>query len=231
LIMSRMLLAVDTATQSCGLAIIIDGIVQTELILNRRGTHTKQILAGIDTVLSLSESSLEQIEAFAVTRGPGSFTGLRIGISTVKGLSLATGKPLIGVSSLDVLAHQAGGNAARVCSMIDARRNEIYWRVYRREDGKPISQSDEQVGPVDRMARQIDDACVFVGNAVLQYGGQLSQWVKQAIQIVPDADNLIRPAVLAQLAWRRFLQGDVDDVEAFAPVYLRKSDAELKYGA
>jgi tRNA threonylcarbamoyladenosine biosynthesis protein TsaB len=228
--MSRMLLAVDTATQSCGLAIVVDGIVQTELILSHRGTHTKQILAAIDAVLSLGESSLEQIDAFAVTRGPGSFTGLRIGISTIKGLSLATGKPLIGVSSLEVLAHQAGGNAARVCSMIDARRNEIYWRVYRREGDSLISQSDEQVGSVDLMARQIDGACVFVGNAVLQYAGQLPQLVKQEIQTVPDADNIIRPAVLAHLAWRRFLQSDVDAVEAFAPVYLRKSDAELKQG-
>ena len=98
--MSRTLLAVDTATQSCGMAIVVDGVVQTELILNHRGTHTKQILAAIDALLGLSEFSPAQIDAFAVTRGPGSFTGLRIGISTIKGLSLATGKPIIGIGGI-----------------------------------------------------------------------------------------------------------------------------------
>jgi tRNA threonylcarbamoyladenosine biosynthesis protein TsaB len=229
--MSRTLLAVDTATQSCGMAIVVDGVVQTELILNHRGTHTKQILAAIDAVLGLSEFSPAQIDAFAVTRGPGSFTGLRIGISTIKGLSLATGKPIIGISSLEVLAHQAGGDVARVCSMIDARRNEIYWCIYRREGGRLTPLTEEQVGPIDNMVRQIDDACVFVGNAVPQYAGQLPQLVRPAVQWAPDADNTIRPAVLADLAWRRFMKGDVDAVGAFAPVYLRKSDAELMYGA
>jgi tRNA threonylcarbamoyladenosine biosynthesis protein TsaB len=229
--MSRTLLAVDTATQSCGMAIVVDGVVQTELILSHRGTHTKQILAAIDAVLGLSEFSPAQIDAFAVTRGPGSFTGLRIGISTIKGLSLATGKPIIGISSLEVLAHQAGGDVARVCSMIDARRNEIYWCIYRREGGRLTPLTEEQVGSIDNMVRQIDDACVFVGNAVPQYAGQLPQLVRPAVQWAPDADNTIRPAVLADLAWRRFMKGDVDAVGAFAPVYLRKSDAELMYGA
>jgi tRNA threonylcarbamoyladenosine biosynthesis protein TsaB len=229
--MSRTLLAVDTATQSCGMAIVVDGVVQTELILSHRGTHTKQILAAIDAMLGLSEFSPAQIDAFAVTRGPGSFTGLRIGISTIKGLSLSTGKPIIGISSLEVLAHQAGGNVARVCSMIDARRNEIYWCIYRREGGRLTPLTEEQVGPIDNMVRQIDDACVFVGNAVPQYARQLPQLVRAAVQWAPDADNTIRPAVLADLAWRRFMKGDVDAVGAFAPVYLRKSDAELMYGA
>lgn len=225
--MSSKLLAVDTATQSCGVAIIGDGRMQTELILSHGGTHTKQILAAIDAALGLEGGSLAQIDAFAVTRGPGSFTGLRIGISTVKGLAVATGKPVIGVSSLDVLAHQAGGDAAWVCPMIDARRKEIYWCVYRREGDGLIALSDEQVGPIDKLARQIEDTCIFIGNAVPLYAVQLSGSVKQAIQWASDVDHTIRPAVLARLAWQRLQEGDVDDTGCFAPIYLRKSDAEL----
>ncbi|MEJ2659647.1 MAG: tRNA (adenosine(37)-N6)-threonylcarbamoyltransferase complex dimerization subunit type 1 TsaB [Desulfobacteraceae bacterium] len=224
--MSSKLLAVDTATQSCGVAIIADGRMQTELILSHGGTHTKQVLAAIDAVLNLEGSSVAQIDAFAVTRGPGSFTGLRIGISTVKGLALASGKPIIGISSLDVLAHQAGGGARWVCPMIDARRNEIYWRVFRREGDGPVALTEEQVGPIDKLARQIQNPCVFIGNAVPQYAAQLHGVVEQAVQWAPEADHAIRPAVLARLAWRRFQQGDVDDTGGFAPVYLRKSDAE-----
>jgi tRNA threonylcarbamoyladenosine biosynthesis protein TsaB len=221
------LLAVDTATQSCGVAIIADGCMQTELILSHGGTHTKRVLAAIDAVLHLDGDSLAQIDAFAVTRGPGSFTGLRIGISTVKGLALATGKPVIGISSLDVLAHQAGGDAAWICPMIDARRNEIYWSIFRRDGDGLVALSEEQVGPVDKLARQIEKPCVFVGNAVPQYAAQLAGLVKPAVQWSLEADNAIRPAVLARLAWRRFQQGDVDDAGGFAPVYLRKSDAEM----
>jgi tRNA threonylcarbamoyladenosine biosynthesis protein TsaB len=227
--MPRKLLAVDTATQSCGVGIIADGCMQIELVLNRGGTHTKQILSAIDSALSLSESSMEQIDAFAVTRGPGSFTGLRIGISTIKGLAFAAGKPIIGISSLDVLAHQAGGDTELVCSMIDARRNEIYWCIYRRESDGLIPLFVEQVGPIEKLARQIDNSCVFVGNAVPQYAERLPSLVKQAIHWAADVDNTIRPAVLACLAWRRFEEGDMDDMECFAPVYVRKSDAELKH--
>ena len=226
--MSGKLLAVDTATQSCGIAIIADGHMHAELILSHGGTHTKQVLDAIDAVLKLEgDSSLTQFDAFAVTRGPGSFTGLRIGISTVKGLALATGKPIIGISSLAVLAHQAGGDAERVCSMIDARRNEIYWRIYRRGSAGIVALTEEQVGPVDKLVHQIETPCVLIGNAVPQYAAQLPGGIKQAIQCAPENDHTIRPAVLARLAWRRFQQGDVDDARGFAPVYLRKSDAEM----
>lgn len=225
--MPRKLLAVDTATQSCGVAIIGDGLARMELILNYGGTHTKQVLAAIDAALSLEGGSLTQIDAFAVTRGPGSFTGLRIGISTVKGLALATDKPIIGISSLEVLAHQVAGDAARVCSMIDARRNEIYWCIYRREDDGLVALSDEQVGPIDKLAPQVDKSCVFIGNAVHQYAARLPGFDNQAIQKACVADHTIRPAVLARLAWRRFQAGDVDDTGCFSPVYLRKSDAEM----
>lgn len=225
--MSRRLLAVDTATQSCGVAILADGLLHTELILSHGGTHTKQVLAAVDAVLNLEGSTLAQIDAFAVTRGPGSFTGLRIGISTVKGLALATGKPIIGISSLDVLAHQAVGDAACVCPMIDARRNEIYWCVYRRAGDKLVASSEEQVGPVDKLARQIEGPCVFIGNAVPQYAVQLAELVNQAIQWNSEANHAIRPAVLARLAWQRFQKDDADDTGCFSPVYLRKSDAEM----
>ena len=229
---SGKLLAVDTATQSCGVAIVADGWLQAELILNQGGTHTKQILATIDAALKLSGSLPEQVDAFAVTRGPGSFTGLRIGISTIKGLAFATGKPIVGISSLDVLAHQVGdGDTALVCSMIDARRNEIYWRVYRRKSDGLDALSDEQVGPIEELARQIDDSCFFVGNAVSEYAVQLPSLVKQKVQWASDACNTISPSVLARLAWQRFEQGDVDDVGCFAPVYLRRSDAELMHGS
>ncbi len=224
--MSKNLLAVDTATESCGVAVITDGRIQAELSLDHGETHTKHILTAIDEALNLAGVALKEIDAFAVTRGPGSFTGLRIGISTMKGMAFATGKPIIGVSSLEVLANQAEGDLRLVCPVIDARRNEIYWSVYRRKVGTLSPLTSEQVGSVDQMAGQIDDACMFIGNIAPRYSAQLLQLVKQTSQWAPACDNAIRPAVLAQLAWQRFHLGRVDDVKTFVPVYIRKSDAE-----
>jgi len=226
--MSKKLLAVDTATESCGVAVISDGRIQAELSLNHGETHTRHILVAIDEALSLAGAALTEIDAFGVTRGPGSFTGLRIGISTMKGMAFATGKPIIGVSSLEVLAYQAQGDSRLVCPMIDARRNEIYWRIYRREVDTLSPQTSEHVGSVDQLAGQVDETCMFIGNIAPRYSSRLLQLVKPTCQWAPAGENAIRPAVLAQLAWQRFLSGRVDDVKTFVPVYIRKSDAERK---
>lgn len=221
------MLAVDTATESCGVCIVADGRVQTELCLNHGETHARHILHAVDAVLSLSRMSLADIDAFAVTKGPGSFTGLRIGISTVKGLAFAAGKPVVGVSSLEILARQAGYGTQLVCPMMDARRKELYWRIYRREGDDLVSQTNEQVGPLDRLTGQIDGSCLFIGNATALYATQVARRLKHNAQWAPANDNDIRPAVLARLAWDLFQQGRCVDAETFVPVYLRKSDAEL----
>ena len=134
---------------------------------------------------------------------------------------------IIGVSSLEVLAHQAGGDASLVCPMMDARRNEVYWRIYDRQEGLLMPVTDERVGPVEHMARRIDRPCAVIGNAAALYAERLSKSTGQTIQWTPSIYNEIHPAMVAQLAWRRLQQGALDDVETFAPVYLRKSDAEI----
>ena len=114
------LLALDTATETCGIALLVDGGIQAELNFFHGQTHAKHLMSGVEAVLELTGVPLNDIDGFAVTRGPGSFTGLRIGISTVKGLALAMGKPVVGISSLDVLARQADNSQEWICPMIDA---------------------------------------------------------------------------------------------------------------
>lgn len=226
--MTDNLLAVDTATERCGVAIFSNGYLQAELSLNIGGTHTKHILPAVETVLGLGRLTIADIDIFAVTKGPGSFTGLRIGISTLKGLAFAFGKPLVGISSLDVLARQAGGDTALVCPMIDARRNEVYWRIFQRSDRNLRPVAHEQVSSLEILAGQITDACTVIGNAVAQYADRLQSLLATPILRARPFDNGIRPAVLAQLAWERYQQGLLDDVDTFVPVYIRKSDAESK---
>jgi tRNA threonylcarbamoyladenosine biosynthesis protein TsaB len=222
------MLAVDTATEIGGVALSIDGHVKSELILRQGSTHCRSVMAAVDAVLGLNHMDINGIDAYAVTRGPGSFTGLRIGISTVKGLALAAAKPLIGISSLAVLAHQAPAMAHWVCPIMDARRNEVYWSLYQRDEkGCLNAVMDERVGPVSTVVESIDRTCCFIGSGVALYGDVIGRLFKGPMQWAGDPSHGIRPSVLAKLAWQRASNGDNDDIRTFSPVYLRASDAEM----
>ena len=225
--MPNRLLAVDTATEICGVALLINGKVVTELILDRNVTHTQTVVAAIDAVMGINHMKIADVDAYAVTQGPGSFTGLRIGISTLKGLAHATRKPLVGISSLAVLAHQAPSDTDTVCPLMDARRNEVYWALYRREGAVLSVAMDERAGPAAEVADAVDKACYFIGNAVPHYRASLSERLVAPATWANDELNALRPAVLARLAWRRLREAPLDDPMRFSPVYLRKSDAEL----
>ena len=220
------LLAVDTATEICGIALAENGRVTAELILDRGETHTRSIMEAVQAVLSADRLRISQIDVFAVTRGPGSFTGLRIGISTVKGLAAAGGKPVVGISSLAVLAHQAAVGTPLVCPLMDARRKEVYWRLYRRNGHllKPLDK--EQVGPAGDIVSAVAESCLFIGNGVAQYRSTIERGLENLAVFAGKNENNIRPAVLAQLAWDRYQTGGWDDLDSFSPVYLRKSDVE-----
>lgn len=221
------LLAVDTATEICGIALAVNGHVKTELILDRGLTHTQSVLSAIDAVLDIAGVAAGDLDAYAVTRGPGSFTGLRIGISTVKGLAMATGKPLVGISSLEVLAHQSAGCADLICPVMDARRREVYWTLYQRNPDGLAAIMEERVGPIAEITPAIGRECEFIGNGVPKYRSELQKSLRYPSRWTDHEGNALRPAVLARLAWQRFHDGETSDTRTFAPVYLRKSDAEL----
>ena len=227
--MPKCLLAVDTATEICGIALAVDGRIQAELMLSRGITHTQSVLSAIDAVLAITGLTAGDVDAYAVTRGPGSFTGLRIGISTVKGLAFATEKPMVGISTLAVLAHQASGSADLICPMMDARRSEVYWTLYRRENDGIKAIMAEQVGPATEVADAIQEPCQFIGNGVPSYRSVLQKKLTHPAQWAGSAVNNLRPAVLARQAWRQLQEGKTDDPRTFEPVYLRKSDAELHW--
>jgi len=222
------ILAVDTATEICGLALCVDQHIALELNLSHGQTHARFLMQAVQTVLNLTRRRLEDLDGFVVDRGPGSFTGLRIGISTVKGLAMAVGKPLIGVSSLDVLAHQASGGSALVCPMIDARRKEVYWSLYQ-GDGQYLKQvQPEQVGCIEEALSHIDKPCRFVGSGALAYRTHIQAQVKGKAVWPPQDQHVLRGAVLARLGQQQFKDGNFQENRSFVPVYLRPSDAELK---
>jgi len=219
------ILAVDTSTPTCGVCVADDNHPICELYLTSGQTHSRHLMRTIFKALEASELPLEQIGGFAATRGPGSFTGLRIGISTVKGLAYATGKPLAGISSLEALAH-VGEMARRVCAVIDARKNEVYYAVYRTGKRGLVEEAAPCVGPPESIPRS-DERTLFVGDGAKLYEDVIRRHHQDNAIIATEEVCGIRASAVARLAAVRFKMGHADPVDAMAPLYIRKSDAEI----
>jgi len=190
-------------------------------------THAKHLMGMIDSAIRLSGSDLASVDGFAVAQGPGSFTGLRIGIATVKGLAAATGKPMAGVSTLDALAAQGSGFNGLVCALMDARRGEVYAALYSQATTGLTKLSDEMVTTPEAVLDGLDEPSFFIGQGAVVYRHLIREAKGGAAHFAPPALNAIRASTLVQLSLARFSAGQTDDVAGFVPVYLRKSDAEI----
>lgn len=221
------ILAVDTATEVCGVAVWQDGRVADEMCTDQGVTHARVLMEAIRSVLEKCGLRPADLDAFVATQGPGSFTGLRIGISTVKGLAAAVSKPLVGVSTLAVLAHQAPAGTGYVCPVIDARRREVYWSVYRRDDTGLVPMGPERVGPVGDVRLAGKGECLFIGNGARLYAQVLRERWPQRARLVPPGLDALQPGVLAYLGAQRYRAGHIEEAHGFSPIYLRQSDAEL----
>ncbi|MBN1931991.1 MAG: tRNA (adenosine(37)-N6)-threonylcarbamoyltransferase complex dimerization subunit type 1 TsaB [Desulfobacterales bacterium] len=222
------ILAVDTATESCSVAIVNDGFPVAELTIVSSRMQSKHLMEMIRTVVNMSALSVSDLDGFAVTQGPGSFTGLRIGISTIKGLAAASGKPLVGISSLEALAAQVSKCSNHlICPFLDARKKEVYFSLYRFESGVLKRQIAEQVLPPNRAFDAIAEPCLFIGNGVRLYQKMISDKLGKAAYFASPHQNTIRAATIAYLSMEKFKKNDTDDISRFIPHYIRKSDAEL----
>jgi tRNA threonylcarbamoyladenosine biosynthesis protein TsaB len=175
----------------------------------------------------MARIELNDIDGYAVTRGPGSFTGLRIGISTAIGFAQASAKPICGVSTLHALAVQTVTSSGIVYPMIDARRGEVYFAGFKKEGDDHLTcyETEQVLKPQDAIV-SIKESCTFIGNGATLYQADIKNVLGNKAQIAPKIHNIIRASNVAWLAHQRLLRGDVDDITHFAPTYLRKSDAE-----
>jgi tRNA threonylcarbamoyladenosine biosynthesis protein TsaB len=220
------ILSVDTSTSSCSVAIIKDLSLVAELTLLSGETHSKHLMRMVQDVLSVSGLDIADLNGYAVVRGPGSFTGLRIGISLVKGLAAATGKPVVGVSSLEVLAFSFQSYPFLICSMLDARRDEVYYAGYFHENGAARTMIEKGVGTPESVLSQINTPCLFVGQGAVVYKNLIREKLgEQAIFPSPDR-HMIRAEAVAYLGYDRLKKGEKGNLKQLAPLYIRKSDAE-----
>ncbi len=221
------ILAVDTATTSCSVAIVDKTSLLSEFTLAKEETHSKHLMDMIKAALRMSGLNFSDLDGFAVTRGPGSFTGLRIGISTIKGLVVASEKPVVGVSSLETLALQVSYSRDLICPILDARRGEVYFSRYRFLNGHLKKQTKERVAPPDQAVEDLNESCLFVGNGALLYKEMILEKMGELASFAPLIQNTIRASTMAYLSMAKFENNDTDDIEKILPYYIRKSDAEL----
>ncbi len=167
------------------------------------------------------------MDAFAVVVGPGAFTGLRVGVATVKGFALATGKPVVGVSSLQALALQVPDCNVPVYALLDARKNEVYAARYIWEAGKPALVGSERVIDPSRLLAEIEAEAVFVGDGATVYRSLIVRHLGERARFAPWSANVIRASSAAELALNLFQDKEVANPAKINPVYIRPSDAEI----
>lgn len=218
------LLAVDTATTACSVALLDDRQPMAESVHSGGETHSRHLMSMIDDVLGRCHQDAAGLDGMAVTRGPGTFTGLRIGISTIKGLAAATGTPVVGVNSLAALAYPLVGRGRPVVAVIDARRGEVYHARF--DSVMDCHAGGGAVAVPARAAAAIPQDAILVGAGALLYRKVFEAHCRGICFADGDA-HVIRAAAVGRLALDRFDSGHVDEIDALEPTYIRPSDAQI----
>ncbi|MBI5902712.1 MAG: tRNA (adenosine(37)-N6)-threonylcarbamoyltransferase complex dimerization subunit type 1 TsaB [Deltaproteobacteria bacterium] len=224
------ILAFDTSSASGSVALMDGERLLCEWNSGDAGKHSNWLMPAIDGVLKSVGVRLADIDLYAVDTGPGSFTGLRIGVSTVKGLAWATGRKVVGVSTLEALALNLRYSRMAVCPVLDARKGEVYAAVYRYAgNGMEAVMKDSALSPAALFERLngVKGPVVFLGNGLTVYSEEIKKNVDGAVA-APAALWSMRASNIAMLALERALRAV--SPAGLGPLYLRKSEAEIKGG-
>lgn len=220
------LLVIDTSTTASSAAILADGNLAAEFLMNAGTISSSGILRCVDMTLECAGLEIDAIDAFGVSLGPGSFTGLRVGLATVKGLALATGRPVAGFSSLAMLAMNLPHAALPVCPMLDARKNEVYTALYRCGRLPEALVEDCVIAPASFLER-ITEPTLFVGSGALRYRDLIVERLGDAALFAPAACHAPRASAGAVIAADLYSRNRLITAGELVPVYIRPSEAEL----
>lgn len=228
---SPLILSIDTATPCSSVALTRgtrqEGRVIAAFSLTGKVTHSRRLLAVIDLILAETACTWQDIDGIGITTGPGSFTGLRIGMATAKGLAAAAGKVLLGVSTLDALAGKCVCEKL-ICAVLDARKKEVYVAFYRAgRDGLVAPVGDQAVLRPEELAAQVTEPVVMVGDGAQLYGELFRMLLGELVTFAPAQLHEPSAASLGLLAGEKLMRGEVLDLAEGVPSYIRSSDAEL----
>ena len=222
------ILALDSSGLVASVAVVGEEQTAAEYTVNYKKTHSQTLLPMLDEVANMIELDMDTIDAIAVAGGPGSFTGLRIGSATAKGLGLALHKPLIHVPTLEGLAYNLYGTAGIICPIMDARRNQVYTGLYRTEHTFEVVE-DQMAAAVEELAVRLNAAgekVTFLGDGVPVYKEMLEEKLTVEHYYAPAHMNRQRAASVGALGMKYLLEGRSETAAEHRPDYLRVSQAE-----
>lgn len=223
------ILGIDSSGIVASAAIADEKNIIAEFTVNNKQTHSQTLLPMIDMVVKMSGVKLEEVDAIAVAAGPGSFTGLRIGSSTAKGLGLALKKPIVPIPTLDGLAYRLAATDGIICPIMDARRNQVYTAIYRMEDGELRRLSEQKAVDIHEIMEELEEygeKVTFLGDGVDVHRQTIEAEFKGKCYFAPEHMAKQSAGAVAALGIVYFGQGKTETAAEHKPIYLRKSQAE-----
>ena len=225
------ILGIDTSTMAANVAVLEDDKLICEYTINTKKTHSQKLMPMIENMLKLSDLDIKEIDAIAICVGPGSFTGLRIGMATAKAMAHVNNIPLIGVNSLEILGANMDLCNRNICSILDAQRNQVYMNKYILKDYKITELEEISIKAIDELLEEISSSnedWVLVGEAVYKYKEKIEEISN--ITIPSPANNITKASTLCFVTKDKMLANDqVYNCYNINPMYIRKSQAEEQY--
>ena len=225
-------LAIDSSSSIASAALLDGNILVAEYTVNNKKTHSQILMPMIEELLKKTSIKIDEIDAFAVCAGPGSFTGLRIGIATAKGLAHACNKPLVCVSTLEAMAYNLPYCSHLIVPLLDARRDQVYGAVYRYNNDNvdtliaPCAVSIDEI--LDNITKTKQKA-VFIGDGALRFGEYIKEKIGDNAIFLYANSNMQRASSVGTIAQIKLINGESVTYDKAFPVYLRKSQAEREY--
>jgi len=217
-----MQLAIDTSTDTASVALAQDGEVLAELTWRSGQNHTVELLPQLAHLLNQAKLNLQSTSGIIVAKGPGSFNGLRVGISTAKGLAFSLGIPIVSIGTLEVEAYQHAEIGLPICPIFNAGRGEIATAMYQRQDNEWRQLATEHITTVEALYSQITTKTIFCGEFIPIIASLLRKQLEERAVIPTAAFRLRRASFLAELGLQRLKVGDYDNPATLQPIYLRR---------
>lgn len=225
------ILAIDSSTSLASIAIAVNEQIVAESLLNTNRTLSARLVTEIERLLATAGLAIADIDIFASSIGPGSFTGIRGGVATIQGLALAVGKPCAGFSSLAMLAMNFSLCTTLVCPMLDARKSEAYAALYDCSTVIPSPLINDSVLPpsvlLDQIVATTGEPVIFVGDGAVRYRDLISEQMGNQAVFAPFTHNVPHATNGILLTMRSFQRGELLEPQQLLPAYLRASDAEM----
>lgn len=221
------ILSIDSSSKVATAAIVNEDGLIAEYTLNNKAEHSVLIMEMIDTMLKSSNLTIDDIDGFAVSKGPGSFTGLRIGMATIKGLSFGSDKPYVSISTLDALAYSLLNFDGIICPIMDALRDSVYTGLYKNNNGVLETILDPSALDLEELItllKEKNEKVIFTGDGLIKHKSYLKENLENSY-FPPNHLSVIRASSLGELGLIELINGNYDDPNS-SPFYLKKPQAQ-----